>query len=82
MGTLSGNGDHGFYPVLNPNLFAEIFLDVPYLSAPGVTFFVAFSTVVFAAALGLLISTIAKISEQVVVFSLIPMFVLAGLGGA
>lgn len=63
-------------------IFAQIFLDVPYYSAPLATFLVAFSTAAFAAAMGLLISTLAKTSEQVVVFSLIPMFVLSGLGGA
>jgi ABC-2 type transport system permease protein len=63
-------------------LFAQIFLDVPYFSAPLATFLVALSTAAFAAATGLLISTLAKTAEQVVVFSLVPMFILSGLGGA
>ncbi len=63
-------------------VFAQVVLDVPYFSAPLATFLVAFSTAAFAAAMGLLISTLSKTSEQVVVFSLIPMFVLSGLGGA
>jgi ABC-2 type transport system permease protein len=63
-------------------VFAQVFLDVPYFSAPLGTFLVALSTAAFAAAMGLLISTLAKTAEQVVVFSLIPMFVLSGLGGA
>ncbi|MFC1996662.1 ABC transporter permease [Chloroflexota bacterium] len=63
-------------------LFAQIFLDVPYLREPLATFLVAFATATFAAGMGLLISTLAKTAEQVVVFSLIPMFVLSGLGGA
>jgi ABC-2 type transport system permease protein len=63
-------------------LFAQIFLDVPYFSAPLATFLVALCTATFAASMGLLISTFAKTSEQVVVFSLIPMFILSGLGGA
>lgn len=63
-------------------IFAQVFLDVPYFSAPLATFLVAFTTAAFAAAMGLLISTLSKTSEQVVVFSLIPMFVLSGLGGA
>ncbi len=63
-------------------IFAQVFLDVPYFSAPLATFLVAFSTAAFAASMGLLISTLSKTSEQVVVFSLIPMFVLSGLGGA
>ena len=63
-------------------LFDQIFLGVPYFSAPIATLLVALSTAAFAAAMGLLISTLAKTAEQVVVFSLIPMFVLSGLGGA
>jgi ABC-2 type transport system permease protein len=63
-------------------VFAQVFLDVPYFSAPLATFLVALSTAAFAAATGLLISTLAKTAEQVVVFSLVPMFILSGLGGA
>jgi ABC-2 type transport system permease protein len=63
-------------------IFAQVFLNVPYFSAPLATFLVAFATAAFAASMGLLISTLSKTSEQVVVFSLIPMFVLSGLGGA
>jgi ABC-2 type transport system permease protein len=63
-------------------VFAQVFLDVPYFSAPFATFLVAFSTATCTAAMGLLISTFAKTAEQVVVFSLIPMFILSGLGGA
>jgi len=63
-------------------IFAQVFLDVPYFSAPFATFLVATATAIFTAAMGLLISTLAKTSEQVVVYSLIPMFVLSGLGGA
>ena len=63
-------------------IFAQVFLDVPYFSAPLATFLVSFTTAAFAAAMGLLISTLAKTAEQVVVFSLVPMFILSGLGGA
>jgi ABC-2 type transport system permease protein len=63
-------------------VFAQVFLAVPYFEAPVATFLVAISTAAFAAAMGLLISTISKTSEQVVVYSLVPMFVLSGLGGA
>jgi ABC-2 type transport system permease protein len=63
-------------------VFAQVFLDVPYFSAPLATILVALSTAAFAAAMGLLISTLAKTAEQVVVFSLVPMFILSGLGGA
>jgi ABC-2 type transport system permease protein len=62
--------------------FAQVFLSVPYFSAPLATLVMALATATFAAALGLLIGTLAKIPEQVVVYSLIPMFILSGLGGA
>jgi ABC-2 type transport system permease protein len=39
-------------------------------------------TAIWIAALGLLIGVMAKSEEQAVVFSLIPMFILSGLGGA
>lgn len=62
--------------------FAQIFLEVPYFNAPIASFLMALATAIFAASTGLLISTLAKTPEQVVVFSLIPMFILSGLGGA
>ena len=34
------------------------------------------------AALGLLIGALARSEEQAIIFSLVPMFILAGLGGA
>lgn len=62
--------------------FAQIFLDVPYFKAPLATLLVTLATTLFAASMGLLIGTIAKTPEQAVVYSLIPMFILSGLGGA
>jgi len=62
--------------------FAQIFLKVPYFSAPFATFLITFSTTLFAASLGLLIGTLSKNSDQVIMFSLIPMFIFSGLGGA
>jgi ABC-2 type transport system permease protein len=49
---------------------------------PMATLLVAFVTAICIAALGLLIGVLAKSEEQAIVFSLIPMFVLSGLGGA
>ncbi|MBC8332311.1 MAG: ABC transporter permease [Anaerolineae bacterium] len=63
-------------------LFAQIGLDVPYFSAPLGTLLVAVTTSLFAASMGLLIGTLAKTPEHAVVYSLIPMFILSGLGGA
>jgi ABC-2 type transport system permease protein len=62
-------------------LFGQ-FLHVDYLRLPLASLLVAFVSAVCIAALGLLIGVLAKSEEQAIVFSLIPMFVLAGLGGA
>jgi ABC-2 type transport system permease protein len=62
-------------------LFGQ-FLHVDYLRVPLATLLVAFVTAVCIAALGLLIGVLAKSEEQAIIFSLVPMFVLAGLGGA
>lgn len=63
-------------------IFAQVFLEVSYLRAPLATLLVAVCTALFTASMGLLIGTLAKNPEQAVVMSLIPMFILSGLGGA
>lgn len=63
-------------------IFAQIFLRLDYFSRPMATALMVITTALFAASLGLLIGAIAKSEEQVIVFALIPMFVLAALGGA
>ncbi len=63
-------------------VFAQLFLRLDYLREPVATLLVAIATALFAASLGLLIGALAKSEEQVIVFALIPMFVLAALGGA
>ncbi len=62
-------------------IFGQI-LKVDYLRVPLATLLVALVTAVCIAALGLLIGVFAKSEEQAIIFSLIPMFVLSGLGGA
>jgi ABC-2 type transport system permease protein len=62
-------------------LFGQL-LHVDYLRLPLATLLVAVATAVCIAALGLLIGVLAKSEEQAIVFSLVPMFVLSGLGGA
>jgi ABC-2 type transport system permease protein len=52
------------------------------MRVPAGSLLVAFSAALCIAALGLLIGILAKSEEQAVVFSLIPMFIFAGLGGA
>jgi ABC-2 type transport system permease protein len=62
-------------------LFGQL-LQVNYLRVPLATLLVAAATAVCVAAMGLLIGVFAKSEEQAVMFSLIPMFVFSGLGGA
>ena len=62
--------------------FAQLALRVDYLRVPAATLLVAFSAALCISALGLLIGILAKTEEQAIIFSLIPMFVFAGLGGA
>ncbi len=63
-------------------LFESLVFKVGYLRMPGATLLVAASAALCIAGLGLLIGILARSEEQAVIFSLIPMFVLAGLGGA
>lgn len=63
-------------------LFGQLFLQLDYYQQPLANLAMITATALFSASLGLLIGTVAKSDQQVVVFSLIPMFVLAGLGGA
>jgi ABC-2 type transport system permease protein len=62
--------------------FGQFILKVDYLRDPAATLLVAVSAALCISALGLLIGVLAKTEEQAVIFSLIPMFVFAGLGGA
>ena len=61
--------------------FGQFILKLDYLAEPLATLLVALAAALCIAALGLLIGTLAKTEEQAIIFSLIPMFVLAGLGG-
>jgi ABC-2 type transport system permease protein len=62
--------------------FAQIFLKVDYMRLPLATLVVVITTALFIASLGLLIGSLARTDEQAIIFSLIPMFIFAGLGGA
>ncbi|MFZ5908958.1 MAG: ABC transporter permease [Chloroflexota bacterium] len=62
--------------------FGQFILQVNYLRIPLAIFMVAFSAALCIAALGLLIGVVARTEEQAVAFSIIPMFVFSGLGGA
>ena len=62
--------------------FGQIALKINYLRVPEATLLVAFCAALCIAAMGLLIGVLARNEDQAVTFSLIPMFVLSGLGGA
>lgn len=63
-------------------LFGQLALGVDYFREPIAILLVVAATALWTASLGLLIGTLAKNDDQVVFFTLIPMFVLAGMGGA
>jgi ABC-2 type transport system permease protein len=63
-------------------VFGQLILKVNYLASPPAVLLVALAAALCIAALGLLIGVAARSEEQAIIFSLVPMFVLAGLGGA
>ncbi len=63
-------------------LFESMVFKVGYLRMPEATLLLAITCALCIAGLGLLIGIQARSEEQAVIFSLIPMFVLSGLGGA
>jgi ABC-2 type transport system permease protein len=63
-------------------IFGQLILGINYSNALDATALVAFASALCIAALGLLIGMLAKSEEQAIVLSIVPMFVLAGLGGA
>jgi ABC-2 type transport system permease protein len=62
--------------------FGQLILKVGYFRVPVATMLVACSAALCISALGLLIGILANSEEQAITFSLIPMFVFSGLGGA
>jgi ABC-2 type transport system permease protein len=63
-------------------LFGQLALKVNYLHQPFATLLVAVTAAACISAIGLLIGVFAKSEEQAIIFSLLPMFILSGLGGA
>ena len=63
-------------------LFGQLALRVDYAREAAASLLVALSAALCIAAMGLLIGILAHSDEQAVMFSLIPMFVFSGLGGA
>ena len=63
-------------------LFGQLFLGLNYFGQPLASLLLALATATFAGGLGLLIGALAQTEEQVIIYSLVPMFLFAGLGGA
>ncbi|MBL0344781.1 ABC transporter permease [Candidatus Villigracilis affinis] len=63
-------------------IFGQFALQVNYLRLPSATLLVAFTAALCISAMGLLIGILARTEEQAITFSLVPMFVFSGLGGA
>ncbi len=63
-------------------IFGQIFLQLNYLASPLATLLLILVSATTNGALGLLIGAMAKTSDNAVVFSLVPMFIFAGIGGA
>jgi ABC-2 type transport system permease protein len=62
--------------------FGQLALGVDYAREPVATLLLAVTMSLWTASLGLLIGVLAKTEEQVIIFSMILMFILSGLGGA
>jgi ABC-type multidrug transport system permease subunit len=63
-------------------VFGQLVLKVDYLRQPFGIFLVVLSLGLWVASMGLLIGVIARGDEQVVLYSMVAMFVFAALGGA
>jgi ABC-2 type transport system permease protein len=62
--------------------FGQLALGLDYLREPVATLLLAVTMSLWTASLGLLIGVVAKTEEQTIIFAMIPMFVLSGMGGA
>jgi ABC-2 type transport system permease protein len=63
-------------------VFGQLALKVDYFRLPLATLLMAIIAAACIAALGLMIGVFARSEEQAIIFSLFPMFILSGLGGA
>jgi ABC-2 type transport system permease protein len=62
-------------------VFGQWVLSVDYLREPLGTLLVAVGLALWVAAMGLLIGVVAKEEQQVILYSMVTMFVFSGLGG-
>jgi len=62
--------------------FGQLALGVDYMREPVATLLLAVTMSLWTASLGLLIGVLARTEDQAIIFSMIPMFILSGMGGA
>jgi ABC-2 type transport system permease protein len=62
--------------------FGQLALGVDYARAPVAILLLAVTMSLWTASLGLLIGVLAKTEDQTIIFSMVPMFILSGMGGA
>jgi ABC-type multidrug transport system permease subunit len=70
-----------FLQILLLVVFGQLVLGVDYLHAPLSTLLVSLALSLWVAAMGLLIGLLAKEEQQVILYSMIAMFVFSSLGG-
>jgi ABC-2 type transport system permease protein len=63
-------------------IFGQLAFGVDYFRVPLGTLLMIVLTAFWSASLGLVVGVVAKTDEQVIMFALIPMLLLSGLGGA
>jgi ABC-2 type transport system permease protein len=62
--------------------FGQLALGIDYMREPVAMLLLVVTMSLWTASLGLLIGTLARTEDQAVIFSMIPTFILSGLGGA
>jgi ABC-2 type transport system permease protein len=72
----------GFLQTVLLIVFGQIVLRVNYFREPVATLLIAVSLGLWVSSMGLLIGVFAKEDQQVVLYSMIAMFLFTGLGGA
>ena len=71
-----------FFQTLLMVIFGQFVLKVDYFRVPLGTFLIALSLGLWVSAMGLLISTVAKSDNQVVLYAMLAMFFFSALGGS
>lgn len=71
-----------FFQTLLLMLFGQLVLEVGYLRAPLAALLLSLALALWVASMGLLIGVAAKGEEQVILFSMLAMFLFSALGGA